>query len=80
VSADSLRRALAAAGFPADVEARSRLAVIRAHDRDAARRIAADRARVVAAAIAHGFSHVALEIAPPRRDPGHGSDAALPGD
>ena len=72
MSVDALRAALAGAGLTADVEARERLAIIRAPDPAASRMIVAQRARVITLAAAHGFSHVALEIGPAAR-----SDAAL---
>jgi hypothetical protein len=76
-----LRSALAEAGLAAEVEGRERLALISAGDAAAARAISARRAEVMALAIAHGFSHAALELAPSRRrSSAHGSDAALPGD
>ena len=81
MSAAGLESALDAAGLPADVEGRDRLALIRARDVTAARAIAARRAVVVSLAIAHGFSHVALEVAPARAGTlALRSDAALPGD
>ena len=63
MSADALRRALGSLAIDADVEPRERLAVLRPADPAAARRIAAERARVVAIAAEHGFSHVAIELA-----------------
>jgi hypothetical protein len=81
VSADSLRQSLAEAGFVAEVEARDRLAVIRPRDAASARAITAERMRVSAIAARHGFSHAALELAPPRTPQvPPPSDAALPGD
>ena len=62
MSADTLRRALGALAVDADVEARERLALLRPADAVAARRIAAERARIAALAGEHGFSHVALEL------------------
>ena len=75
MSAAALRSALAAAGLAAEVEERERLAIIRPTGAAASRAIAGQRARVITLAAAHGFSHVALEIAPAPR-----SDAALPRD
>lgn len=72
MSADALRAALAGAGLDVNVEERERLAIIRAAGPAASRAIAAQRARVITLASAHGFSHVALEIGPAAR-----GDAAL---
>ena len=81
MSAASLRSALLAAGLVAEVEGRERLALIEASDAAAARAIAERRAEVMALALAHGFSHVALEVKPVRqRQPVLRRDAALPGD
>lgn len=81
MTAAELRDALAGAGFAADVEGRDRLAVVRAADAAAAHAIAARRRDVMALATAHGFTHVALEVAPARpATPALESDAALPGD
>jgi hypothetical protein len=80
MSAATLASALLAAGLPAEVEARDRLALLRAADGAASRAIAARRGEVMALAVAHGFSHVALEVAPMRQwDPALRRDAALPG-
>jgi hypothetical protein len=81
MSAKALASALAGAGLAAEVEGRERLALIRAADSAASRTIAARRADVMALAVAHGFSHVALEVAPMRQwEPALRRDAALPGD
>lgn len=81
MNAAGLQRALSDAGLPAQVEGRERLAVIRAVDADASRSIAERRAEVTALAVAHGFSHVALEVAAMRTwAPALRRDAALPGD
>ncbi len=81
MSAAELQSALLAAGLPAEVEGRARLALVQASDAAASRAIAARRADVMALAIAHGFSHVALEVRPVReRQPALRRDAALPGD
>lgn len=81
MSAAGLRSALVAAGLPAEVEGRERLALIRGAGAAGSRAIAARRAEVTALAIAHGFSHVALEIGPMyQREPALRRDAALPGD
>ena len=81
MSAAGLRAALVAAGLPAEVEGRERLALVRAADGAASRAIAARRAEVTALAISHGFSHVALEIGPVHQwQPALRRDAALPGD
>lgn len=72
MSAEGLRLALGTLGIVSEVEARDRLAVLRAGP-DAAR-IASERARVVALAAEHGFTHVALEIDAPV------ADAAVPRD
>ena len=63
MSAEALRRALGSLAIDAEVEPRERLAVLRPADAGAARRIAAERGRVVALAGEHGFSHVAVELA-----------------
>jgi hypothetical protein len=78
---ESLRSALADAGFAAEVEARDRLAVIRPRDDIAARALAAERERVFSIAARHGFSHAAMEIGT-RRNPApvSSADASLPGD
>lgn len=75
MSAEALRSALAGAGLAAEVEERERLAIIRPAGVAASRAIAAQRARVITLAAAHGFSHVALEVGPPAR-----RDATLPRD
>ena len=81
MSAAGLRAALVAAGLPAEVEGRERLALVRAADVTGSRAIAARRAEVTALAITHGFSHVALEIGSTyQREPALRRDAALPGD
>ncbi|MEP6692226.1 MAG: hypothetical protein ABJD07_13785 [Gemmatimonadaceae bacterium] len=61
MSAETLRTALAREGVDAEVEARGRLAVLRASSPDQwteARR----RAVAVTLAADHGFTHVALEL------------------
>jgi hypothetical protein len=81
VSVEAFRAALAAAGFDADVEGRERLAVIRPSGSIEARAIASERARIITLAASHGFSHVAVEVAPSaagRR--GAQRDAAVSGD
>jgi hypothetical protein len=60
VSADSLQQALSAAGVPAAVEAQGRVAVITSP----VPLDAASRRRIVALGREHGFSNVALELAP----------------
>lgn len=81
MSATELHRALARTGLAAEVEGRDRLAVVRASDAAAARAMAARRGEVMALAIAHGFTHVALEVAPTRQaTPVLRSHAALPRD
>lgn len=81
MSAAALQSALLAAGLPAEVEGRERLALIRAADVATSRSIAVRRAEVTALASAHGFSHVALEVRPMRQwEPALRRDAALPGD
>lgn len=62
MSAEQLRDALGSIAVDARVEARDRLALLRPRTADDARRIAAERARVGALAVEHGFTHVALEI------------------
>ena len=81
MSAIALESALVEAGFRVEVEGRERLALISAADAAASRAVAARRADVMTLAITHGFSHVALEVAPMRaRGPALQRDAALPGD
>ena len=81
MSAAELQSALVAAGLPAAVEGRDRLALVAAADAAASRAIAARRAEVTALAMAHGFSHVALEIGPAhQRESALRREAALPGD
>lgn len=81
MSVEGLRSALHAAGLEAEVEGRERLAVIRPSGAVAAQAIATERARIITLAAAHGFTHVAVEVAPSAT--GHRSaqrDAALSGD
>ena len=61
--ARALASALDRLGFPVEVESRARLAVLVASDATA-RRLAVPDARrdVIAAARAHGFTHVAVEL------------------
>jgi hypothetical protein len=68
-TAAALREALSSRGLVFDVEARDRLAVLIARDPAAAKRLtdADERKAIVALANEHGFTHVALEIAPPTR-------------
>lgn len=81
MSAESLRRALAEAGFAVEVEARDRLAVIRPRDAGAAAAIGSARERVSAIAARHGFTHTALEIAARAGlQSAPAADASLPGD
>ena len=63
MSAETLREALREAGLDCEVEARGALAVFRASD-EAATELADDdtRARAVALATAHGFTHAAVEL------------------
>lgn len=75
MSAERLRRALGSLGLAAEVEARDRLAVLRTASAPELRRVAAQRSRVAALAMEHGFTHVALEIGA-----GSPDDAALPRD
>ena len=72
---DRLAEAVRALGVAASVEARGRLAVLR-HDGDPAR--LADpvlRRRLGAAALEHGFTHLALELAAPPSDSSRAGDA-----
>ena len=73
--AAALASALTTLGFPCDVEARAALALLTMRAEDAAR-LAASAERGVALALAteHGFTHVAVEIAP---DPGGARAAVL---
>jgi hypothetical protein len=68
-TAAALREALSSRGLVFDVEARDKLAVLIARDPAAAQRLtdAEERQAIVALAREHGFTHVALEIAPPAR-------------
>lgn len=63
----TLASALAAQGVPCRVESRGRLAVLVAAD-PAPLGDPATRRRVAALAMAHGFTHVALELDPPSDD------------
>ncbi len=81
MSAAALGAALADWGIAAAVESRDRLAVIIPLAAADIERLASERARVVALAAAHGFSHVALDVT----SAGGGAtpaltNAALPGD
>ena len=74
---ERLAAAVRALGVDADVEARGRLAVLR-HDGDPA--LLADaplRRRLTAAALEHGFTHLALELSAPASIT---SQAGVPGD
>jgi hypothetical protein len=62
VSAASFEHALATQGIVASVEERGRLAVLIAPDPAHAASIVSERLSIAAAAAAHGFTHVALEI------------------
>ena len=68
-TAAALREALSSRGLVFDVEARDKLAVLIARDPAAAKRLTDPEERGAIAALAreHGFTHVALEIAPPER-------------
>ena len=80
MSAAGLQSALVAAGIVATIEERDRLAIIVAATGEHSRSIAARRPWVVATAAAHGFSHVALEIARDGEgEPEVRGDASLPG-
>jgi hypothetical protein len=64
-NAAALASALAALGFPCDVEPRAALALLSMRGDDAARLAASpDRAAALALAKEHGFSHVAVEVDP----------------
>ena len=81
MSAESLQSALLVTGVRVAVEGRDRLAIITAADPESARAVANARSKVVMLASAHGFSHVALEVAAtPRAGDSERVDAALPGD
>ena len=63
--AAGLAGALAALGFPCDVEPRAALALLTMSPGDAARLAASpDRAAALALAKEHGFTHVAVEVGP----------------
>lgn len=64
MSAAALGAALADWGIAAAVEARDRLAVIDPLAGADIDLLTTERARVVALAAAHGFSHVALDVTP----------------
>ncbi|HEY0970606.1 MAG TPA: hypothetical protein VGE02_06485 [Gemmatimonadales bacterium] len=64
-SAEELERALSGDGLRCTVEARGRLAIVRAGDAAGATSALGDpdaRARIVALAREHGFTHAALEL------------------
>ena len=61
-SAAQLEHALAADGLRWEVEARGRLAVLRVSGETSALGDADVRARIVALAREHGFTHAALEL------------------
>jgi hypothetical protein len=67
-SAGALATALAAEGLSCDVEVRGRLAVLLPGADAGALADPARRRRAAALAAAHGFSHVALELAPAEDD------------
>jgi hypothetical protein len=63
-AAGALAAALAVEGLRCDVEVRGRLAVLLTADDAPSLADPALRHRATALAVAHGFSHVALELAP----------------
>jgi hypothetical protein len=63
LSAESLREALAALGLRGSIEARGTLAVLLLEGDAAPLRDPSLRARALAIASEHGFSHLALEVA-----------------
>ena len=63
MTAAALEHALAALGVPCVVEAQERLAVLRPSTDAAILADPAVRAQVVALAMHHGFTHVAVELA-----------------
>jgi hypothetical protein len=62
LSAEALRQALAALGIRGVVEARGALAILSIDDDAAPLRDPELRARAVALASEHGFTHLALEV------------------
>ena len=63
MSAETLRDALREAGLHCEIEARGALAVLRAGDETAAELADEEtRARAVALATEHGFTHAAIEL------------------
>ena len=63
MKAAALEIALASLGVPCTVEAEQRLAVLRAKVDGSSLAPPAVRARIVALALEHGFTHVALDLA-----------------
>ena len=63
MTAAALENALASLGVPCIVEAQQRLAVLRPKVNGSSFAPPAVRARIVALALEHGFTHVALELA-----------------
>ena len=63
MTAAALESALASLGVPCTVEAEQRLAVLRPKVDGSAFAPRAVRARIVAVALEHGFTHVALDLA-----------------
>jgi hypothetical protein len=61
--AAALENALAALGVPCAVEAEQRLAVLRPKVQGSTFAQPAMRARIVALALEHGFTHVAVDLA-----------------
>ncbi len=66
MSAESLREALAALGLRGGVEARGALAILSLEGDAASLRDPSVRARALAIASEHGFTHLALEVADAR--------------
>jgi hypothetical protein len=63
MTAAALESALASLGVPCAVEAEQRLAVLRPKVQGSSFAKPAVRARIVALALEHGFTHIALDLA-----------------
>lgn len=79
MTAAALESALASLGVPCTVEARQRLAVLRPKVDSSSFAPAAVRAKIVAMALEHGFTHVALDLADVHTT-GERTGAAVSGD
>ena len=79
MTAAALETALASLGLPCTVEAEQRLAVLRPKVDGSSFSPTALRARIVALALEHGFTHVALDLADVHTT-GERAGAAVSGD